>query len=286
MNLAICSDIHLEFADLNIHNEYYSEVLILAGDIMVAQDLHDHPEPINPIERSMIAAGGFGARKEAAQRFRDFLSRVSFNFPHVVYIAGNHEFYHGKWKASLQHMRDECAKFPNIHFLENDAWHHGDVTFVGGTLWTDMNKGDPMTLHAVGDMMNDFQIIRNDELGYTKLRPAHTVSRHRNTLSYIDSVVKNDPSRKYVVVGHHAPSTLSIADEFKNQQLMNGAYYSDLSEFILDRPQIKLWVHGHTHYPFDYMIGDTRIVCNPRGYVGYERGTQEVDPYEPLLLDV
>ena len=46
--------------------------------------------------------------------------------------------------------------------------------------------------------------------------------------------------------------------------------YSDLSEFILDRPGIKLWTHGHTHENFDYMIGSTRIVCNPRGYDGYE----------------
>ena len=51
---------------------------------------------------------------------------------------------------------------------------------------------------------------------------------------------------------------------------MNGGYHSDLSEFILDRPGIKLWTHGHTHELFDYMIGSTRIVCNPRGYDGHE----------------
>jgi hypothetical protein len=51
---------------------------------------------------------------------------------------------------------------------------------------------------------------------------------------------------------------------------MNGGYSSDLSAFILDHPQIKLWTHGHTHEDFDYMIGSTRIVCNPRGYDNYE----------------
>jgi hypothetical protein len=51
---------------------------------------------------------------------------------------------------------------------------------------------------------------------------------------------------------------------------MNGGYHSDLSEFILDRPGIKLWTHGHTHELFDYMIGSTRVVCNPRGYDGHE----------------
>ena len=51
---------------------------------------------------------------------------------------------------------------------------------------------------------------------------------------------------------------------------MNGGYASDLSDFILDHPQIKLWTHGHMHQCFDYMIGSTRVVCNPRGYEGYE----------------
>jgi len=52
--------------------------------------------------------------------------------------------------------------------------------------------------------------------------------------------------------------------------LMNGAYSSSLDEFILDHPQIKLWTHGHTHEDFDYMIGTTRVFCNPRGYINYE----------------
>ena len=51
---------------------------------------------------------------------------------------------------------------------------------------------------------------------------------------------------------------------------MNGAYSSDLNDFILDNPQIKYWTHGHTHEPFDYMIGNTRVLANPRGYINYE----------------
>jgi hypothetical protein len=51
---------------------------------------------------------------------------------------------------------------------------------------------------------------------------------------------------------------------------MNGAYSTDLDNWILDRRQIKLWTHGHTHESFDYMIGTTRVVCNPRGYIDFE----------------
>jgi Icc-related predicted phosphoesterase len=78
-------------------------------------------------------------------------------------------------------------------------------------------------------------------------------------------------SRKFVVVTHHAPTTLSIGAMYKHDTLMNGAFASDLTDFILDRPQIKLWTHGHMHNVSDYMIGDTRVVCNPRGYIGHEQ---------------
>jgi hypothetical protein len=56
---------------------------------------------------------------------------------------------------------------------------------------------------------------------------------------------------------------------------MNGGFSSDMSEFILDRPQICLWTHGHMHDPFDYVIGSTRVVCNPRGYIGYEESAAD-----------
>jgi hypothetical protein len=51
---------------------------------------------------------------------------------------------------------------------------------------------------------------------------------------------------------------------------MNGGYASDLSEFVLDHENIKVWVHGHMHDPVDYVIGGTRVVSNPRGYTPWE----------------
>ena len=88
-------------------------------------------------------------------------------------------------------------------------------------------------------------------------------------------VMLEQHDRKFVVVGHHTPSFQSCHPMYGNDTLMNGGYHSDLSEFILDHPQVKLWTHGHTHHPFDYVIGETRIVCNPRGYEndGYSEQT-------------
>jgi Icc-related predicted phosphoesterase len=265
MKIKLVSDLHLEFSDINIKNDQGCDVLILSGDIMIAEDLHDHPAAdFNPYSYGAFAE--LGRKQQRVSRFRDFLKRCSFQFPHVVYVAGNHEFYNGKFHKGIQYLRDECAKHANVYFLENDTKIIDDVVFVGATLWTDMNRGDPLTLHAVRDMMNDFRIIRNDEKGYTPLKPADVALRHRETLKYFRLMLSEHKDKKCVVVGHHAPSRLSTHEQYKNEHLMNGAYSSDLSEFIMDHPQVKLWTHGHTHHPFDYVIGETRVVCNPRGY--------------------
>ena len=282
MKIKLVSDLHLEFSDINIQNNEGCDVLILAGDIMIAEELYDHPGfDFNPYQHGAFA--DLGRKQQRVARFRDFLKRCSFQFPHVVYVAGNHEFYHGKWKRTLTVLSNECAKFPNVYFLEAGSKKIDDVTFIGGTLWTDMNKGDPLTLHAINDMMNDFKIIRNDEHGYTKLRPAHAMYRHQQTISYLKAILPDMKDRKIVFVGHHAPSKQSTHPKYQNDVLMNGGYSSDLSEFILDHPEIKLWTHGHTHDPFDYMIGETRIVCNPRGYAGWD---PHADVFQLKFLDI
>jgi predicted phosphodiesterase len=276
MKIKLVSDLHLEFSDIMIPNDQNYDVLILAGDIMVAQDLHDHPESANTSDQAAVANGtGLGRRQERAQRFRDFFKRCSFQFPHVIYIMGNHEFYNGRFYASVEHMREECARFPNIYMLENDIKVIDDVTFVGATLWTDMNKGDPLTMHAIEGMMNDFRIIKNDKRNYASMSARDVVTRHARTLGYFRSVLAEQHDKKFVVVGHHSPSFQSVHPTYAHETLMNGGYHSDLSDFILDHPQIKLWTHGHTHHPFDYVIGSTRVVCNPRGYEndGYTEDT-------------
>lgn len=248
---------------------------------MIAQELHDFPADYQ--HPTIPSLANVSDRAVRAQQYREFLQRCSRDFDHVVYVAGNHEFYHGKWPLGVQYLRDEVRDLENVHFLEMDCVDIMGYTFVGGTLWTDMNRYDPLTLHAVGDMMNDFRIIRNSDYGFRNFKPADAALRHRHTVDYIRTIIRDRPDGKFVVVGHHAPSKQSTHPRYANDFLMNGAYSSDLSEFILDYPQIRLWTHGHTHEDFDYMIGSTRIVCNPRGYVNYEA---RADAFALKIVDI
>ena len=46
MKLAVCSDLHLEFGDLDLTNDEAADVLVLSGDIFIASELTDHDSNI------------------------------------------------------------------------------------------------------------------------------------------------------------------------------------------------------------------------------------------------
>ena len=288
MKISLVSDVHLEFSDLDIVNTDNAEVLILSGDICVAADLDMR-------DRRQTEQGFARWRSEM---FHEFFERCAANFPHVIYIMGNHEYYHSDFATALTDVRRKLAHLSNLYIMERDVKVIGDVTFIGGTLWTDMNNSDPLTLYHMRTMMNDFRVIQNSAVPVhfrtqegefrtrvAKFSPEDAVTEHVKMKEYIQVVTamlgKN--TNKYVVVGHHAPSRLSTHEMYKHDTIMNGGYSSDMEEFIKERPQIRLWTHGHTHHPFDYMVGETRVVCNPRGYTGYEARAEE---WELLIVDI
>ena len=271
MKIAICSDLHLEFGTISLENTENADVLILSGDICVVKDL------MNKDNNDILDRFG---RSEA---WHTFFQECSDRFPHVLYVMGNHEHYHGDYANTIGDLRSRLNYLRNLHILDKEQIAIRDTIFIGGTLWTDMNNQDPITLLHMKGMMNDFRCVKNgnrvtifkDEDGKfhkreSRFTPEDAVEDHKEMLSYIRMMVEGKWDQKFVVVGHHAPSKQSTHPRYQKEEIMNGGYSSDLSEFIMDHPQIKLWTHGHTHEDFDYMIGSTRIVCNPRGYDGYE----------------
>jgi Icc-related predicted phosphoesterase len=267
MKIQLVSDLHLEFADVDIKNTTGADVLILSGDILVTDDLRNQPADL---AWENLPMDGYGRAKRAV-RYRDFFQRVSFQFKHVIYVMGNHEHYHGKFDKSAAIIRDTLGylNIHNVHLLDCNTVEIDGVHFVGGTMWTDCNKSDPMTLYHLEQCMNDFRVIRIAGENFKKFLPKRTVTEFIKTRDYFKTVIENLPKdSKIVVCSHHAPSHLSIHEIYKHDTLMNGGYSSDMSEFILDRPQIRAWTHGHMHNNFDYTVGDTRVMCNPHGYPG------------------
>ena len=261
MKLQVVSDLHLEFTPIGIPNAGDTDVLILSGDICVAEDLHSHPvgsaNPLVPL----------GRRQLASETYQEFFAHISSEYKNVIYVLGNHEHYHGKIDTSHDVIRKTLSdmNITNIHLLENESIVLDGIVFVGGTLWTDMNNGNPMSMNAVQSGMNDFRIIRVAKRAYRKFNTMDAVALHTATKNFIETQAGVHSDLPVVVCTHHAPSYQSVAEQFKGSEL-NAGYASDLSDLILDNPNIKLWTHGHMHNSSDYMIGDTRIIANPRGY--------------------
>lgn len=281
MKLNIMSDVHLEFGPIEFKNTEGADALILSGDICVAAEL-------NARDPNRIAGDNL------SNRFHDFFEMCCNEYDSVIYVAGNHEHYNGDYQETISRLREHLYYLDNLIILDKEVAHINDVTFIGGTLWTDMNKEDASTMVSIRGMMNDFIRVSNgkyeskykDQNGVPYYRsailtPDDVVEDHKAMLEYIRKEVEGKYDQKFVVVGHHAPSKLSTKPKYQHDIIMNGAYSSDLSEFILDHPQIKLWTHGHTHDTFDYLIGSTRVVCNPRGYINYE---QRADDFNPNII--
>jgi len=294
MKIALCSDLHLEFGAISLQNTENAEVLILSGDILVAVDLNELGDTTG-----LIVNG-----KNKSEQYHKFFQECSERFPNVIYIMGNHEYYHGDFATGLDIIRERLSYLENVFIMERQTMVIEDVTFIAGTLWTDMNKEDPQTLFGIKGYMNDYRIIKDSRTNteteiwmfnennepYTgkqklpsKWSPEASVVEHKLMLDTIKATVESNASNKYVVIGHHAPSKLSTKPKYQKDVMVNGAYSSELSEFILDHPQIKVWTHGHTHEVFDYMIGGTRILCNPRGYDAYE---DRADQFELCFFEV
>jgi predicted phosphodiesterase len=233
MRLHVISDLHQEFGEIDVPS-VDCDCVILAGDV------------------STKSHG---------------LEWIRRRFPDVpvIYICGNHEFYGEKLPRLTDRLRDE-ARGTNIHFLENEGVTLEGVHFFGCTLWTDMAlHGDWLDgAFEANSQMSDYKRIRNSAVGYRKLTARDTRRLHLASVEALKQFFAAHDARRSVVVTHHAPSIRSLP-EHRRDELISCAYASHLDALILEhRP--PLWIHGHIHHSQDYLIGETRVLSNPRAY--------------------
>jgi predicted phosphodiesterase len=232
MKLQIMSDLHLAFGEPVIP-QTDADLIVLAGDI---------------------------GRPRQAIRWAYGLGKP------VLYVPGNHEFYGGVIAQVLSEMRGLAAG-TNIRVLDDDEAIIDGVRFLGCTLWTDLSlfgegADRELAVRAAWQYMRDFALIRTQ--GNKLFSPDDMVSRCRQHLAWLEKRLDEHSDVPTVVITHHAPSRRSIHSSFKGAPI-NAAYIVDL-ERLLGAQRVRLWIHGHTHFSFDYQVNGTRVICNPRGY--------------------
>ena len=252
------SDLHLCFDDgvarvLKLFPEQRSKTLILAGDIAEIAELK--------LKR--------GRHKKL---FVEFFQQCAALYENVVYVFGNHEFYGAELNFAVRNARDifKNLGLTNIHILDNQTLDVGDAVVFGATMWTSFRNDNPIAMNDAARLMQDYEYIywvdQNKER--TRIVPEMILSSHRATRRALEKFNELVTDKPKIVVTHHAPHYLSIAQEYRHSQA-NYLYYEELFDFV-ESSSIAAWCHGHTHNPSDYAVGNTRVLANPRGYYGYE----------------
>jgi predicted phosphodiesterase len=172
---------------------------------------------------------------------------------HMFAINGNHDYYGASFSDVYMHLHTKTV---------------GDIKIAGATLWTDLSKHIDWVYYVNG-------LIDK---------------RYIHDLNQEDMVATHDYHKKFlltseadIIVSHHTPSLRSIHPRYENSPY-NPSFSNDMEEdILLMKKPPKIWIHGHTHNRFDYMIGETRVICHPRGY---KNELDDYMNYKPLIVEI
>lgn len=230
--------------------------------IWLMSDLHVNAAPFAaavPTDAEvLVLAGDVGEGWEQTLRWLE-ANTADLDLP-VILVAGNHELYGHELGDGFAAPLKEIG----VDLLRPEGPIVVDSTrFVGGTLWTDYAiAGDvEASLWWAKQSYPDFW---NIDVGRRRLRPRDLLQVHRRERAQIEQSLSAPFSGRTVVVTHHAPHPLSLAKSSVRGPA-DGSWASDLTPMI-ETYRPVLWIHGHVHESRDYRVGDTRIICNPRGY--------------------
>lgn len=243
MKIRLYSDLHLEFRDnlfdhIHIPREDDKETtLLLAGDIAK------------------------GLQSKA------FIEEMCTYFKYVLLICGNHEFYdHQAERVINEFVAWELEAAPkNFHFLYNDERFLDGVRFLGGTMWTSFDDGDPLTIATASRTMADYTEIY--DMDGHRIYPDYILKEHDKFMDFLIRKFDEPFNGPTVVMSHHSPGNV-LKRKGRMGNLLDHCYFANIEELIGHHNKVNLWVHGHTHQNWDYMINETRVVCNPYGYWG------------------
>lgn len=251
----VVSDLHLDCCMMDPRPDIGAEVAIVAGDVLNGTHALSIPKLLHEL------------------------------FPEstILFVPGNHEGYRLKdYDHMVEAVSQECSG-TRVKVLARGMHEMKDGAMVlGATLWTDFKVFGKRHLDeakaAAAFCMMDYREVRLDGVVIT---PEDTLAWHKRDRAWIEESARALKGRRMAMVTHHAPRRESLAPKYA-QDLSSGGFVSDLPTTVLE--PFALWVHGHTHTGFDYKVGQTRVICNPRGYTKNPELSDENPSFKPDLL--
>ncbi len=242
MKFQLVSDLHLD-------------LWLDANDHFIHDLMPEGPE-------TLIIAGDLCESAHLRYHSQEIFEVLCGKYQNVIYVAGNHEYYGTDYQSFQEQFKRLDERFDNLFCLENQILVVDGVAVAGTTLWF---RNTPMNLLYEGRMRDFGAIERHRYWVY---------AQNEEAIEFLKGMDDID-----LVVTHHLPSYKSV-DARYTAEPTNLYFLCDVSDIMLDMGP-KVWMHGHTHIGCDYMLGETRVICNPRGYPGENPGE-----YRPVIIEI
>lgn len=277
--------------------------------IIAISDVHIDSQPFDwtcfdTIEDNVETIIVAGDISNNVRKTSEWMVELRKEFPTVIWVAGNHDFYNSGFKqnglmndieknwidpypsnvAELYAHYEKWSKDHDIHFLHRTSVELNQdgekVVVLGATGWHDFVAGGQFSteqqIQAWIDCMNDAK-----HTYWLKQNDAQSIIRAAKDDATAIRDMVNATNEKIVVVSHHIPQrVLAIQQPHDTMWTkLNGSFVNTELETITS-PNIKYWIYGHTHFRGLHNINGVNYICNARGYRG------ETPSWEPIVLDI
>ena len=220
----------------------------------------------------VIVAGDLANGRRMSKALHDLGKQIAAP---AVYVPGNHDWYQCDIVAERGPLLQAWRQASAIRILDDATWSFqvrgNRYRIIGSTWWSAMDWTEDGRLGAVAfaavsesaaGSINDFGLITHD---HRPFRPEDAVELHRLSTLFIERQIAEAKAANEtpIVVTHFLPSQASCHIAYRGSLL--NAYFANQGDRLT--VGVPLWIHGHTHRNFDYVLPTgCRVVCNPRGY--------------------
>jgi len=259
LSFQLLSDIHLElsggsFPKIPITAPY----LILAGDI------------------TNINHESFGK----------FFKYCNDNWNKTFYVPGNHEYYsksntihkmksntihemksntiHEMKLKMINHFQDN--QLNNIIFLDNGTYEiESNIFIIGSTFWTPSPYPNN---HHGSYSLNDYNMIHWEK--NQTISPQNINDLANNDYTFINEQIEKFKDKKIILLTHFPPTQNKTSHpKYINQPELIKNYFcwpNNTIPLFNKYNNILCWISGHTHYSYDFVENNVRLLSNQLGY--------------------
>ena len=228
MKLQIVSDLHIETKREHVN-------------------LLDYVTPVGDV---LVLAGDIGSMYRTRQ-LCNLLEQACNQFPLVIFVPGNHEYYklgknHSRPFATLENTLNRFKEYhPNFYFLNRSTLQIENYIFIGATLWSNPDKFSN-------------RIVRINCITKDRFTNMHILDK-----KFIVKQLQIAKKKKLTpIVITHYPPVIDAVKESRLDDLYLSLYSNNLEDILSD---VKVWISGHTHNNYMKYKNNCLLVSNQLG---------------------